>query len=201
MFDKKILLTALGSLALVAGSASAATIWSDDFGYAAANDDPPTPTQIAANEAGMDANGWDTPGTFGSDYGVTNGGALWGNGGVAMPLLTASTGHILADGDDIELTINVNRVGGYSYGYEFFAWDGVTATSLGGGTHTGTPSGTYTASASAAHVGQELIFTYVHSVNWGETDSLSVDVEPIPEPGSLALLGLGGLLIARRRRG
>lgn len=29
----------------------------------------------------------------------------------------------------------------------------------------------------------------------------SVDVTPIPEPGSLALLGLGGLLIDRRRRG
>ena len=37
----------------------------------------------------------------------------------------------------------------------------------------------------------------VDEIRFGAT---SADVLPIPEPGSLALLGLGGLLIARRRR-
>jgi hypothetical protein len=36
--------------------------------------------------------------------------------------------------------------------------------------------------------------------NTSEDNFYSIDVSPVPEPGSLALLGLGGLLIARRRR-
>lgn len=38
----------------------------------------------------------------------------------------------------------------------------------------------------------------IDEIRFGAT---SADVLPVPEPGSLALLGLGGLLIARRRRG
>ena len=34
-----------------------------------------------------------------------------------------------------------------------------------------------------------------------EWDNLTLTKEVIPEPSSLALLGLGGLLVARRRRG
>ena len=37
--------------------------------------------------------------------------------------------------------------------------------------------------------------------NYGIIDDLQLDITLVPEPSSLALLGLGGLLIARRRRG
>jgi hypothetical protein len=37
--------------------------------------------------------------------------------------------------------------------------------------------------------------------NHGVVDAYSLDISLVPEPSSLALLGLGGLLIARRRRG
>ena len=43
----------------------------------------------------------------------------------------------------------------------------------------------------------EIIGTGVQSL----FDNVTLTKEPVPEPGSLALLGLGGLLIARRRRG
>lgn len=60
--------------------------------------------------------------------------------------------------------------------------------------------------ASAAAGGDGVVFIQVtHSgdplARAGGTYNLQIDSTPVPEPGSLALLGLGGLLIARRRRG
>ena len=70
--------------------------------------------------------------------------------------------------------------------------------------------------ADATFVGGLLTYSFDDAVNTAELiigfnvddstddyiiDNVSFDGTAVPEPGSLALLGLGGLLIARRRRG
>ncbi|MBX2850110.1 MAG: PEP-CTERM sorting domain-containing protein [Phycisphaeraceae bacterium] len=61
---------------------------------------------------------------------------------------------------------------------------------------------TYVVGAGAAEIGNDLALVVTNdgdnTTNYG-IDHVRIDY--VPEPGSLALLGLGGLLIVRRRRG
>ena len=44
------------------------------------------------------------------------------------------------------------------------------------------------------------VWIFDHELNQVEVDGLIANNNPVPEPGSMALLGLGGLLVGARRR-
>lgn len=60
-------------------------------------------------------------------------------------------------------------------------------------------SGTFSTGASPAGEGQALRIELTNGTNVGWFDNVRLDASPVPEPGSLALLGLGGLALLRRR--
>ncbi len=51
-----------------------------------------------------------------------------------------------------------------------------------------------------AHVGSQIGVEFDNATDYAGLDSVSLTVGPIPEPGSLALLALGGVALFRRRR-
>lgn len=61
-----------------------------------------------------------------------------------------------------------------------------------------------TSSAAGAAIGRELVVGFGSGAEGGANDiwfdALTADASPVPEPGSLALIGLGGLALLRRRR-
>lgn len=60
----------------------------------------------------------------------------------------------------------------------------------------------YTPEAGDPGIGDDLTVRFLGATTSATIDNVSVDVSPVPEPGSMALFGLGGLLFfARRRRG
>lgn len=72
-----------------------------------------------------------------------------------------------------------------------------TGNSTGDGLYT-TVTFSYTADGTEATLGQDVALRFAGATSSAIIDNVSIDV--VPEPGSLALLGLGGLLIGVRRR-
>lgn len=84
--------------------------------------------------------------------------------------------------------------------------DSVTGADLGGevqgdGSNTSTDALTYVADASVA--GQDIVVRIGRTGGdgrWFGFDAVTLNETPVPEPGSLALVALGSLVVLRRRR-
>ena len=114
---------------------------------------------------------------------VTGGGNDMGT--VAYVLAYANPGADLSDGITVgEFTVFASST--QVVGDAWVAGTGVTST------------------ASGPAIGQELIVGLGSGAEGGNDDiwfdNFSADASPVPEPGSLALIGLGGLALLRRRR-
>ncbi|QQL44665.1 PEP-CTERM sorting domain-containing protein [Sulfuriroseicoccus oceanibius] len=170
---------------------------------------------------------FDYGGDLVSDGGWTVNNGLNLNGGGS--LVWAQTGSAeyhhgvaLAEGDEILMDAAVIKYAGapgvagntYAYSLQVILWDGAdagTRTWVAGDAQIATAADlvqtAYT--ATAADVGKFVVFRYEHedqslpgSVGggWGETDSVSFQVNPVPEPGAAALLALGGAALVMRRK-
>lgn len=147
----------------------------DNFGFYAAG------TEYVLQETGITI-------AAGTNYSV-NLGAVTGGGNdtgtVAYVLAYVNPGADLSDGIDIgEFTVFASA--SQVVGDPWVAGTGVTSTATG------------------AAIGQELIVGLGSAAEGGDNDiwfdNFTADASPVPEPGSLALIGLGGLALLRRRR-
>ena len=60
---------------------------------------------------------------------------------------------------------------------------------------------TYTVDPTSSNIGAPILIVFDATLGTYLVDNIAVDFTPVPEPASLALLGLGGLAFLRRRRG
>ena len=138
----------------------------------------------------------------------------------ALPTsLSQLTPHTINAGDTITLTVDVGQVGAFSGSEATISLYGSTlglGTALSNTNGTALQAGiapasgayllnqtvTYTALASGdPFAGQQIGILFLNSVGTQTLfDNVRLDIVAVPEPGSLALLSLGGLALLRRRR-
>jgi len=179
----------------------AATVFTDTFNY-------------TADAAFVAEGGWTSTISVGALGSGAGSGIMFGNPASGESALEYNYTVNLNEGDVITMNANVDRGNNYFYGMRIFLWDGAgagTRVEKAGGNQQGVggTSGanhdltqvSYTVSNTDISAGlNQVIFKYSNEGNWSQTNDVTFDVTPVPEPSSTALLGLGGLALILRRR-
>ena len=180
------------------GGLQAASVFTDTFDHAGA---------LVAD------GGWTTHN--GGDLGSSGTGFLGGFGSATSSAEYNYT-IVLSAGDILTIDGNVDRaqVGRYEYTTNIYLWDGADAgtrvlassgavQSPGGGIDNGPHAlntESYTVTDADITTGRnQVIFQYGHAKDWAETLDVTFAVQEVPEPSSVALLGLAGIAFILRR--
>ena len=219
-----------GALLFAATSTQAALVFSEDFeGYGNTDDNtvatydkqPPLPTNWtrASNGFGSDKIGLNLVGTntvLSTRY--TNSGLTTNDGVIGT--LTAGETYTISFDVSLDGTADPFLVGLVTFAdgaarnsvngsiadgtsavlaSTSGSWSGTEWTAGGGAIVSGsTITFTYTADGTEGSLGDDLAVRIDGASTSANIDNVSVDV--VPEPGSLALMGLGGLMMLKRRR-
>ena len=197
----------LAAFAALTVSANAAIIYSSDFQSDA----------IGATPADWSGNIRVFSGAGATTEGGTNDRAIIALTGTDMSAIL-DLGQVGVLGDTISVNLDVAQYASsgtsvvtYSLGtvtgggvFTAFAEAAVTEATSGArswpGTNTETAGAVYTHVFNGTDLGDNLALQVTSVGSFGGVDSVVVDVTPVPEPSSTALLGLGGLALILRRR-